>query len=66
MEIIKNTENDLLGNSLEWTMETKDTINRVYRSGYSQYTDYSPSLRGENNPHVSVGIFSSRPTIYIK
>ena len=57
---------DLLGNSLEWTLEANYTATRTNRGG-NCYNSFSPSNRNyANNPHLSDSGNSTRLTLYIK
>ena len=56
---------DLLGNSLEWTLEANYTSNRTNRGGNS-YRSYSPRSRSNCDPYDTDSSFSTRLTLYIK
>ena len=56
---------DLAGNCWEWTMEADSTNTRVGRGG--DYSDAGPvSYRFGNSPTYGDGLYSFRPTLYIK
>ena len=56
---------DLLGNSLEWTLEASDTSDRSGRGGTYDGSG-SPSIRNFVNPYYTSSYFSTRLTLYIK
>ena len=64
LDVYKNIY-DLVGNSLEWTLEANDTVFRTRRGGNSSYT-YAPSNRYSNFPYGAGVSNSSRPTLYVE
>ena len=58
---------DLAGNVYEWTMESYNTGNRVYRGGnYTNLGSYNPaSYRHYNGPSSSNPSFGFRVTLYV-
>ena len=50
---------DLAGNVFEWTMESKDTDNRVFRGGYYNDTGayYPASSRGTQSPGSAMMVY---------
>ncbi len=64
-DIIKNVY-DLLGNSREWTLEALNSLSRVYRGGYYNYSN-SPAYRSYYNyPNYTSSGYSSRLALYVK
>lgn len=56
---------DLLGNSLEWTLESNSTSNRVSRGG-SYNNSLSPKNRSYSSPRSTSSYYSSRLALYVK
>ncbi len=56
---------DLLGNSLEWTLEAYSTYSRTYSGGFHGISN-SPSLRSDDGPLYTSTNYSTRLTLYIK
>ena len=56
---------DLAGNCMEWTMESYGTSARIRRGG-NYKNNFLINSRGFNYPNYSSGVYSFRPTLYIK